>query len=288
MQRLIGLRRVLGCGLLSLAAWPQTPPAIPEDVAVERNIAYDQYPETVLDVFQPKAPSAKKRPGVLVLHGGGWVEGSRNSVVAMLCLPYLRQGFVVVNADYRLAKTAPAPAAVQDALKAAKWFRDNARKYNVDPDKIVVTGDSAGGHLALMVGLAPKSAGFGPSSKVAAVVNFYGITDLQDQIEGPNMRPYAATWLPEQENRRDLARKLSPVTYVRKDTPPVLTIHGDADETVPYDQGIQLTKALRDDKGDAELISVPQGGHGFDSAVLDRIYPQIFAFLKRRGIMGNG
>ncbi|HEU0139465.1 MAG TPA: alpha/beta hydrolase, partial [Bryobacteraceae bacterium] len=216
---------------------------------------------------------------------GGWVNGTKESMVRNFCLPYLEKGFVVANVEYRLAKAAPAPAAVEDVLKAANWFRDNARRYNVDRDRIVVTGGSAGGHLALMVGMVPKSARLGKPAKVAAVVNFYGITDVGDQLEGPNMRKYAVTWVPEQEARLVLARRVSPASYVRKDLPAILTIHGDADETVPYEHGVNLTRELRDEGADAELIPIAGGKHGFSQEQLAEIYPRIFAFLERRGIL---
>lgn len=259
---------------------------VPDWVSVEANIPYDSHPETVLDILQSKKTAAVgRRPGVIVIHGGGWVNGTKESMVRNFCLPYLEKGFVVANVEYRLAKAAPAPAAVEDVLKAANWFRDNARRYNVDRDRIVVTGGSAGGHLALMVGMVPKSARLGKPAKVAAVVNFYGITDVGDQLEGPNMRKYAVTWVPEQEARLMLARRVSPASYVRKDLPAILTIHGDADETVPYEHGVNLTRELRDEGADAELIPIAGGKHGFSQEQLAEIYPRIFAFLERRGIL---
>lgn len=255
------------------------------DYQIEANIHYDQYPETVLDVLQAPSPALKERPGVIVIHGGGWVQGTKESMVDRFCLPYIKNGFVVANVEYRLAAAATAPAAVNDVLKAAQWFREHAAKYKVDTKKIVVTGGSAGGHLALMVGMLPDSAGFGPETKIAAIVNFYGITDVPDQLDGPNMRKYAVTWLPpETAGRMDLARRLSPLTYVRKGLPPVLTIHGDADQTVPYDQGVRLTKALKEARDDAELITIPGGKHGFTPAELDEIHPQIFKWLKKHKI----
>ena len=272
--------------LPALAQAPaQQPAALPDWVTIERNIPYDKYPETVLDILQPRTSAAGRRPGAMVIHGGGWTGGSKERVVTNFCLPYLEKGFVVANVEYRLAKSAPAPAAVSDVLNAAAWFRRNAGRYRVDPRRIVVTGGSAGGHLALMVGLATKQARLGPPAEVAAVINFYGITDVNDQLEGANMRKYAVTWVPEQAGRIELARRVSPLTYVRRKAPPVLTIHGDADETVPYEHGVQLTRALREAGADAEMISVPQGKHGFAKEKLDELYPQIFEFLKRRKIL---
>lgn len=270
--------------MAALLAAQTPPPVIPDSVVIEANLRYDQYPETVLDILRPKSSSKEKRPGVLVIHGGGWTGGTKESQVP-ICLRYVEQGFVVANVEYRLAKAALAPAAVTDVLKAAQWFNKNAGKYNVDRKRIVVTGGSAGGHLALMVGMTPRSARLGPPAKIAGVVNFYGITDVGDQLDGPNMRKYAITWLPEQPGRMELAHRLSPMTYVRRDLPPILTLHGDADPTVPYEHGVKLTRALRDAGAPAEMISVPQGKHGFPKEKLDELYPQIFAFLKRQGVL---
>jgi acetyl esterase/lipase len=263
-------------------------PQVPDWVSVESNIPYGKHKDTVLDVYQSKRSSpGQKRPAVLVIHGGGWVGGKKDSVFNMLCKPYLEKGFVVANVEYRLASTAPAPAAVEDVLAAANWFRKNADKYQVDRKKIIVTGDSAGGHLALMVGLTPKKAKFGPPAKVAAVINFYGITDVQDQLEGEHMRDYAVKWVPESiADRQELSRKVSPVAWVRKAAPPVLTIHGDADTVVPYEHGVDITKELRNAGSDAEMIPIHQGGHGnFAPEQFAEIYAQIFNFLERRKIL---
>jgi acetyl esterase/lipase len=274
--------------MAALSVWAQSAELkTPDWVSVESNIKYSAYPETVLDVYQSKkAAGGAKRVGVLVIHGGGWTGGSKERVFEKFCLPYLEKGYVVANVEYRLAKAALAPAAVEDALQAAEWFRQNAVKYGVDKNKIVVTGDSAGGHLALMVGLTPKQAKFGPVGKVAAVVNWYGITDVQDQLEGEHMRTYATTWLPESlPDRQELARRVSPRSWARKDAPPVLTIHGDADPTVPYEHGVDITKELRNAGADAELIPVHQGAHGnFPPEENARIWKGIFDFLEKRKI----
>jgi dipeptidyl aminopeptidase/acylaminoacyl peptidase len=137
-----------------------------------------------------------------------------------------------------------------------------------------------------MVGMTPKSAKLGPPARVAAVVDFYGITDVGDQLGGPHMQDYAVTWLPEQTGRLELATRVSPMTYARKGVPPILCIHGDADSTVPYEHSVKLVKALRDAGEDAELVSVPQGEHGFPKAKQDEIYEQsIWPFLKKHGVL---
>ena len=260
-------------------------PPLPTGVSVNQNLAYDHHPQTVMDIYTPPGSSSTRRCGVLAIHGGGWTQGSKDAVVERLVLPWLSKGCVVANVEYRLASVAPAPAAVEDVLKAADWFRRNAKRWSVDEGRIIATGTSAGGHLALMTGMTPKAAKFGPTGNVAAVVNFYGIADVEDQLGGINMRDYAVQWVREGDGRMELARRVSPATYVRKEVPPVLTIHGTADETVPYDHGVHLTKALRDAGADAEMISVSNGGHGFPKEKMDELYPQIFQFLTRRGIL---
>jgi acetyl esterase/lipase len=274
---------------MAIAAFGQnTPPKyppLPDGIKMDADIAYDRHPETKLDVFWAAGTQQGKRPGVLVIHGGGWTGGTKEGQWDNFVRPYLDKGFVVANVEYRLAKAAIAPAAVEDSLKAAEWFSQNASKYGVDRSRMVVTGGSAGGHLSLMVGMTPKSAGLGKRAKVAAVINFYGITDVADQLAGPNMRNYAVTWLPDSPNRLEIARRVSPMTYVRKDVPAILTLHGDADQTVPYEHGVQLTRALNTVGAKSEMISVPQGRHGFPKEKMSELYVQIFAFLTRQGVI---
>ena len=270
--------------ILILSLLEVAPLALGADYQIEANIRYSLHPETVLDIVQARAPALKNRPGVIVIHGGGGVEGNKESMLKTFCLPFVEHGFVVANVEYRLANVATAPAAVNDVLEAAKWFRDRAADYKVDPNQIIITGSSAGGHLAMMVGMAPESAGLGPSIKIAAIVNFYGISDVPDQVQGPHLQSYAVTWIPEQPDRMELAKKLSPINYVRKGLPPVLSIHGDADTVVPDAQSARLTKELKAAGDQAELITVPGGQHGFPPEEMSKLWPQIFKWLKKHKI----
>jgi dipeptidyl aminopeptidase/acylaminoacyl peptidase len=104
-------------------------------------------------------------------------------------------------------------------------------------------------------------------------------------LAGPNKREFALKWIPNTPESADLARRLSPIGYVRKDVPPVLSIHGTADETVPYEHAVNLTKALRDAGADAEMISVPNGQHPLSKEQMTAAYPQVWEFLRRRGIL---
>ncbi len=288
------MRYVCSAQLLCLLAsaqipsesWPPKTPVIPGTVKVTADVPYGEHRRQVLDILEPKAAARGARPGAIVIHGGGWIGGSRAWLAELVCLRFVEKGFVVANVEYRLARTAAAPAAVEDVLAAARWFIANARCYGVDPKRIVVTGDSAGGHLALMVGMTPASAGLGAPAPVRAVVNFFGITDVNDQLGGANRRDYTVQWVPEQPGRSELARRVSPLTYVRKQVPPILTIHGTADPSVPYPQAVQLGKGLEKAGARAALVTVDGGSHGFPKVVTDEIYDRyVWSFLAKTGVL---
>jgi acetyl esterase/lipase len=242
-----------------------------------------------LDVYTPQTGSGP-HPTVLYFHGGGWVRGSRQSNV-LTFLPYLEMGWAVVNVGYRLGPVSLAPAAVEDGLCALRWVIRNARAYGFDTGKIVLTGNSAGGHLALTTGMIPPSEGLdrqcpgGEPLRVAAIVNWYGITDVAELLEGPNQREYAVAWLGSLPNRREIAERVSPLKYVRAGLPPILSIQGDADPTVPYSHATRLHEALSKAGVRNELVTVPQGKHGgFSGPEMVRIYGKIQEFLRGSGI----
>jgi acetyl esterase/lipase len=186
--------------------------------------------------------------------------------------------------EYRLAKAAPAPAAVIDVVKAGEWLSQNAARYGMDPKRIVVMGESAGAHLALLAAMVPPSAGFGTAPHFAAIIDVFGIADVA-AILTPGSTPWwADEWIPQQPGRLELARRVSPLTYVRKGLPPVLIVHGDQDEAVPHAQSVELNAKLRAAGVDTELITIPGGKHGFTEPEWDGIVPRIFAFLARHGI----
>ncbi|HUA99863.1 MAG TPA: alpha/beta hydrolase [Terracidiphilus sp.] len=267
------------------ARGPLNYPPLPAGVSIQRNIHYEKYAGTVLDILAPKTRLAGGRPGVVVFHGGGWIHTGKETAYESLCLPYLERGFVVANVEYRVAAQATAPAAVTDALEATHWFFKHARELGMDPKRIVVTGGSAGGHLALMVGMTPKSAHLGPVSPVAAVVDGYGITDAVDLLNGPHHQTWANDWIPTGPQCVELARKVSPMTYVRHDLPPILIAQGADDHTVPVEQAIRLHNALDMDGAANELMIVPNAGHGFSREQWGPLDEKIFAFLAAHGIV---
>ena len=246
-----------------------------------------------LDIYQAH-DSGAPAPTVLYFHGGGWVQGSKEASVLSI-LPYLEMGWNVVNVEYRPARVSLAPAAVEDCLCALRWVIHNAKQYNVDVNRIVTTGNSAGGHLALTTGMIPASAGLdrecpGPEElKVAAIVNWYGITDVADLLEGDNMRTFAVAWLGSLPNRVEIARRVSPMTYVRAGLPPIMSIQGDADPTVPYQQSVKLHAALAKAGVPNKQVTVAGGLHGnFKPEEYPRLYSEIREFLTQHNLMKRG
>lgn len=253
--------------------------------------------ESKLDLVLPLETSGPA-PTLLYIHGGGWVQGTKEGSFLQV-LPYLEMGFAVVNVEYRLAKVALAPGAVEDCRCALRWIKEHAKEHQLDPERIVVTGHSAGGHLSLTTGMLPAAAGFDrrcpardpegrgpvdalePELSVAAVVNWFGITDVGDLLAGPNAKTYAVAWMGSLPDRQELARQVSPLHWVRSSLPPILTIHGDADTIVPYDQAVRLHAALEKVGATQQLHTIAGGGHGgFNLVQLDQAYGVIRSFLE--------
>ena len=248
--------------------------------------------EGKLDVYAQRAPASTPTPTVIFIHGGGWVQGTKEGSVLQGVLPYIAMGYSVVNVEYRLANVSLAPAAIEDCRCALRWVVAHAKDYDFDTNKLIVAGASAGGHLALTTGLVPASAGFDRSClvpgepHVAAIVNFFGIADIGDLLDGPNKKPFPETWpytvqwLGNQPNRADIAKAASPLTYVRAGAPPTISIHGDADPLVPYSHSVRLQEALQKAGVAHELVTIPGGGHGnFSQDQWQRAYAAIQVFL---------
>jgi acetyl esterase/lipase len=255
--------------------------ALFQQVRVVPNVVYERANgwEGKLDIYARRNPGATPAqpgpptPTVIFIHGGGWVQGTKEGS-ALRALPYIAMGYSVVNVEYRLANVSLAPAAIEDCRCALRWIVAHAKEYNLDPDRLIVAGESAGGHLALTTGMIPASAGFDRTCyqmnepRVAAIVDFFGITDIADLLDGPNKKPfpeswpYTVQWLGNQPNRAELAKAASPLTYVKSGMPPTIMIHGDADNLVPYEHSIKLRDALQRAGVPNELITIPKGGHG--------------------------
>ncbi len=231
---------------------------------------YGPYPENQLDLMWPRWSKTGQRPAVIVFHGGGWQSGSRTDMRYRVCRRYLKMGFIVANVEYRLGAIGPA---AEDAIRALQWFGSVAQTYGADPRRIVVTGESAGAHLALF-------AGFQSGVPVAAIVNFYGLSNLLPFLSRPEFREVLTAGDPE-----SFARELSPLTHVRGGLPPVFSVHGTADESVPPDQTAVLTRSIQAAGGDASSLFIAGGTHGFSTTQADTAFNRILAFLRAHGVV---
>jgi acetyl esterase/lipase len=289
---------MLVTGLFAVTAHAQLAP--PATWAAEVETHYNYTPDVTyvtensvelkLDIYSRRDVQTPQ-PTLVFMHGGFWVAGSKDSQTLAI-VPWLEKGWNVVVVGYRLGAVAPAPAAVVDTFCALRFVGTNAKMYNIDTSKIVASGQSAGGHLALSLGMMgdqgyDKNCPAGTTPQVAAVINWFGVTDVVDVISGPNKNETPLRWfgsMPATEAVA-LAKQLSPLSHVRNDLPPILTIQGDADTVVPYAQGLALDAALANTNVQHELLTIAGGGHGrFTAAERAKIYTTINAFLTTSGI----
>ena len=283
-----------GQSLSPSAAWVAT---VSEKYAIYPDITYGTANNYALklDVWQRK-DAKTPTPTLIYFHGGGWIFGDRTGAT-LLFLPYLEMGWNVLNVEYRMASVSLAPAAVEDTRCALRWAVRNAKQYNIDTNKIVLTGHSAGGHLSLITGMLPEGTGLDNNCypdekwgdvkiKVAAIVNWFGISDVNDLIQGPNLKNYAMMWMGSQTDATAIAKRVSPLTYIRPDLPPTFTIHGDHDDVVPYEQSVRLHKALTAAGVPNQLVTIKGGGHGqFTDEQLEDAYTKLYEFLRRNGLL---
>lgn len=236
-----------------------------------------------MDLYLPpkeKGPS----PVVINIHGGGWNKGNKESQTGFTS--FFKQGYAVANIAYRLSQVATAPAAVEDTRCALIYLIKNAKQLNIDPDKIVIMGGSAGGHLALMGGLLGNDSRFDTNCKgvkdvkVAAIIDKYGITE----VLAWNSKS-ATQWLGDKAGNAEFAKSVSPIYYVKKNSPPVFIVHGDADPIVPYQQSVDLKKKLDEMGVKNKFITVEGGQHGkFDKEKNSEVNRAIIDFLKEVGV----
>jgi acetyl esterase/lipase len=242
-----------------------------------------------MDLYLP-AKGATPSPIVINIHGGGWNKGRKEEQSGWNT--FFKKNYAVANIEYRLVQTAPAPAAVQDTRCALIYIIEHAKELNIDVNKIVIMGSSAGAHLALMGGLLANDHIYDTNCKttktvkVAAIIDQSGIADVWDWAHGPHRTSKSATmWLASRANDEAFAKTVSPLTYVTKNSPPTFVVHGDADPVVPYEQGVELYDKLQKTGVKSEFITVAGGGHGkFTNEKKTEIYEHIMAFLKDLGI----
>ena len=258
------LLTILGLAPATLAAQePKLPPA-PADAQTSKDLSYGPHDRNKLDITVPK--SDKPLPLVIWVHGGGWEAGDKAFNPAVLLV---KKGYAVASVNYRYSKQAVFPAQLHDCKAAVRFLRDNAKKYNLDPDAVGVWGASAGGHLVALLGTTgdvPDLEGDAKtktSSKVQAVCDWFGPTDLV------KLSPMSAASNPITKllggstgDKADLATLANPITHLTKNDAPFLTFHGDEDRLVPVSQSVLLHDALTKAGVESELVLLKGADHG--------------------------
>jgi acetyl esterase/lipase len=237
----------------------------------------------LMDVFIPKRRNAAPTPAVLWIHGGGWERGDKNGNSGAQLLA--AEGFVTASLFYRLSGDSPFPADIEDCKCAIRYLRANASKYGIDPDRIGVAGASAGGHLAELVATADAGAGLegnggweGVSSRVQAAVAYYGVSDFTVgamQFQHHTGKVVIKLFRGTEKEHPELYRKASPIFYVSKDDPPLLLVHGQDDDLVPFNQSERMAEAYRKAGLEVEFIPVMHAGHDFEQVGAVPVSPSV-------------
>jgi acetyl esterase/lipase len=272
---------LLAAAFLALPAATGAGPADGAAVTVERSVCYTTAggEKLCLDIAVP--PGEGPFPAVVMFHGGAWALGDRAELSVgakeknggrkpSWIEVVADKGYVAASVSYRLAPKHQFPAMIEDARSAVRFLRANAKAYKIDPDRVAAAGFSAGGHLALLCGLCDKSAGFDKgdhldhSGQVQCVVDFFGPTDLAMYAQGGDIEDGYLVPVFGKECKTDpkVYQKASPVTYVSKDAPPVLMVHGTFDLIVPVKHSEDLHQKLTAAGAKSELVTIPFGGHG--------------------------
>lgn len=270
----------------------------------ETDIAYGSISDTQkLDIYYPNEASSEPYPVVIAIHGGAFMMGNKTGGDVSSMLQAVNYGYAVVSVDYRLSKEAIFPAAISDIKAAIRFIKANASKYNLDPEKIAVWGDSAGGNLAALAGTSGDDDSLNGdnkenleySSAVQAVVDWFGpinflLMDEQFEAAGvtPKMGQTSTANSPESQyiggnisQNVEQTEKANPENYITKDDPYFFIQHGSADQNVPTQQSIDLAAKLKESLGEDKvtleiLEGASHGGTQFDS---DENVKKVIAFL---------
>lgn len=243
---------------------------------VKRDVSYctGDSVDLKMDIYFPKTASNALAPVVVYVHGGGWSAGDKAGGEGIVDIPELvTRGYLVASVNYRLAPQYPFPAQIEDVKCAVRFLRANAKTYHLDPDRIGAMGGGAGGHLVSLLGLADETAGFEGAggydeegSDVQAVVDMFGPIDLTaSDFAGPHtpllQQVFGAT-----SPQDPVLADASPVTYITKDAPPFLILHGDQDQLVPLSQSQEFYNKLKAAGAPVTLLVVKNAGYDFSPA----------------------
>lgn len=270
------------------SARTRTGRVLPAGVVCQEGIPYAtrQTGPLLLDLYLPETREGKLLPVVVWFHGGGWKSGNRRSCRLVWLAA---EGFAVVSIDYRLSTVARWPAPLEDAREAIRVLRLRAEEWGLDPQRVVVAGESSGANLAGVVGMAPRPANERVSSQVSAVIDFYGTSDVASlpvNVPGPDK---TKEQLAETNGAKllggivhelpHLAREMSPLLLATSEAPPFLIVHGDRDQDVPLDQSQRLHTRLQELGVSSRLIVLPGVGHGGRAFLAPEIHAAVREFL---------
>lgn len=281
----------LGCSLLLAAAAPAQP--------IVKDIVYGNAGGEALKLDMVVPEGDGPFPAIVCIHGGGWQQGHRRDMHPFMTA-LAKSGFVAASVEYRLTPKHVWPAQIEDCKCAVRFLRAKAGDYKIDPKRIGAMGGSAGGHLALMLAFTSGLAEFegqgghaGQSSSVQAVANYFGPTDLVrwkangigDAIlkgaSGKTGDGLLADLLGTADRKAPIVVKASPITYISKTSPPVVTFHGALDPIVPVTQAQLLHDALKTAGVANELMILPLGWHGWGGDDLERTKRRTNEFFKK-------
>ena len=227
--------------------------------------------DLLLDLYRPKK-GFPPYPAIVFIHGGGWMGGTKNTQVDRQASYLADKGIVCVSIDYRLAGEAIFPAAIEDCKAAVRWVRANAKKYDIDPDKIAAAGNSAGGHLANLLGtsggieeLEGTGGNPGYSSSVNMVISLFGPTDFIELVNHPQNSKVLPVFMGgTPEERPGLYELASPVAHVDSSDPPFVIFHGSDDPVVPIEQSIKLKESLEKAGVPVKMYVIEGQKHGYN------------------------
>jgi acetyl esterase/lipase len=245
-----------------------------------------------LDLYLPKQDGDKgqkveRLPLIIWVHGGAWMSGDKKYCPAVR---FAHKGYAVASINYRLSQHAIFPAQIEDCKAAVRWLRANAEKYGLDPNRFGAWGPSAGGHLVALLGTTgdvndfDKGQNLNISSRVQVVCDYFGPTDFLKMADFPSTMKHNDANSPESKliggailENKEACRRANPITYITKDDPPFLIVHGDADPLVPHNQSQLLYEALQKAGVQARLHIVKDGGHGgFKDPAIEKMVDDFF------------
>ncbi|MCA9212324.1 MAG: alpha/beta hydrolase [Planctomycetales bacterium] len=243
---------------------------------MQEDIVYAKRGDREMKLDFLSAGDGEMQPLVICIHGGGWSRGNKRDYHHVM-RDIAKHGVAAASIQYRLSPDATWPAHIEDIKAAHRFLVDNAKRFQIDPERIAVTGGSAGGHLSLMLGLEPKEEI--EALRVRGIINLFGPTELRDIAKIEHARSIVETFVGGKlEDHADARSDASPVTLVGRTDPPVLTFHGTEDQLVPFEQATILHDALNQAAVPNRLFPMTNTAHGLGSFG-DEVVSQLNAFL---------